>query len=81
MSLVSHIVNDLLEDISNPLAHLYDQHFGLGLCDDDVLYRAPSLLSLIPRRPLSSAIRNRANASVAVNKNSRTNKANEFEVS
>lgn len=80
MSLVSHIVNDLLEDITHPLANLYDQHYGLGLLDNDLLFRAPTLLSLLPRRPLSSSLRSRANPVVPIKRRSIASDDSQFKV-
>lgn len=42
MSLLPYIVNELVRDAYDPLSSLYDQHFGLGLLNDD-LYRRPAI--------------------------------------
>jgi len=42
MSILPYLVNELVRDSVDPLSSLYDQHFGLGLLNDD-LYRRPSI--------------------------------------
>lgn len=49
MSLLPYVLNDAWND---PLTRLYDQHFGLGLLDDDISLVRPSLSSLVG--PLSA---------------------------
>lgn len=47
MSLLPYVVNELLSDPYDPLSRLYDQHFGAGLLDDDILMYRPSLNTLL----------------------------------
>lgn len=42
MSILPYLVNELVRDSYDPLSSLYDQHFGLGLLNDD-LYRRPAI--------------------------------------
>lgn len=44
MSLLPYVLNDAWSD---PFTRLYDQHFGLGLLDDDISFNRPSLASLV----------------------------------
>uniref|UniRef100_A0A171B2D1 Alpha-crystallin a chain-like protein n=1 Tax=Triatoma infestans TaxID=30076 RepID=A0A171B2D1_TRIIF len=50
MSLLPLLINDLLEEYRKPtLEDLYDQHFGLGLLNDDIL-RPRSVMMSVPLR-------------------------------
>nr|QIB84797.1 HSP23.1 [Nilaparvata lugens] len=42
MSLLPIILREAIEDMYNPSPSIYDQHFGLGLLNDDLLRRQPS---------------------------------------
>ncbi len=49
MSLLPHLINELVRpsyDRYDPINRLYDQNFGFGLLDDDLLYARPSVLDL-----------------------------------
>lgn len=52
MSLLPFIVNELVNDRYDPVERIYDQHFGLGLRNED-LYR-PSLSHLGLTGPILS---------------------------
>nr|AIU47040.1 heat shock protein [Phenacoccus solenopsis]QAX88058.1 heat shock protein 20.7 [Phenacoccus solenopsis] len=39
MSLLPYLVNELVRDTYDPFSRLYDQNFGLGLLNDDLLRR------------------------------------------
>lgn len=50
MSILPYLVNELVKDAYDPLTRLYDQNFGLGLLNDDLVRRpayaaAPSILT------------------------------------
>lgn len=56
MSLLPYIVNELINDRYDPVERLYDQHFGLGLRNDDV-YRHPAALLGLAGPSLSGYLR------------------------
>jgi len=46
MSLLPYIINELVNDRYDPVERLYDQHFGLGLRNEDIYRRPTSSLGL-----------------------------------
>lgn len=45
MSLLPYVVNEMLRDTYDPFSRLYDQHFGVGMLNDDLFRRTPALFS------------------------------------
>nr|AIU47035.1 heat shock protein [Phenacoccus solenopsis] len=54
MSLLPYVLNELTDDLypyRSPFSSLYDQNFGLGLLNDDLILRRPSIGALsVPLR-------------------------------